>query len=75
MVGGSLADLVADAASARSMGTDASGEASQFHYPPRLDEVVLLVHDDDAIGIHEAVRDDANNRRYGRFEMIRWSKH
>src|SRR5262245_11836207 len=37
-------------------------EARRLHYTPRLYEVILLVHHNDAIGIHEAVRDEGNHR-------------
>jgi hypothetical protein len=41
-------------------------EAGQLHYTLRLDEVVLLVHHDNPIGIHQAVRDEANRWRRNR---------
>src|SRR5262245_26813663 len=38
-------------------------EAARLHDARRLNEVVLLVRDDDAAGVHQAVRDDAGHRR------------
>ena len=38
----------------------------RLHDPRRLDNVVLLVDDDDAAGIHQAVGDEAEHRRCDR---------
>jgi membrane protein DedA with SNARE-associated domain len=52
--------------SRRSAPARLSREAARLHDARRLNEMVLLVHDDDAAGIHHAVRDEAGHRRRDR---------